>query len=85
MKRDDSFQHADAVETIPGEPLYKWDLNATPPRYVRYGKVRSDLRQERVKMRLRSIAELAFVAPRKPVVKFYARKQGDIFRRTPCF
>jgi hypothetical protein len=42
VKRDDTFKRSDSVETIPGEPLYKRDLNATPPRYVRYGKVRSD-------------------------------------------
>jgi hypothetical protein len=42
VKRDASFKRSDSVETIPGEPLYKRDLNATRLRYVRYGKVRSD-------------------------------------------
>jgi hypothetical protein len=40
VKRDDSFKRSDSVETITGEPLYKRDLNAVPPKYVRYGKVR---------------------------------------------
>ena len=40
VKRDEGFKRVDSVETIPGEQLYRRDLNATPPRYVRYGKVR---------------------------------------------
>ena len=39
VKRDNAFKRADSVEMIPGEPLYKRDVNSTPPRYVRYGKV----------------------------------------------
>ena len=43
VKRDnDTFKRADSIETIPGEPLYKKDLNAPSPRYVRYGRVGSE-------------------------------------------
>ena len=42
VKRDAVFKRADSVETIPGDSLYKRDVNANLPRFVRYGKVRSD-------------------------------------------
>jgi hypothetical protein len=41
VKREGAFKRAGSVEMIPGEPLYKRDLNATSPRYVRYGRVGS--------------------------------------------
>ena len=41
VKRDASFKRASSSETIPGEPLYKKDLNAPSPRFVRYGKVQT--------------------------------------------
>ena len=41
VKRDQVFKRADSVETIPGEPLYKRNVNSTPPRFVRYGKVQA--------------------------------------------
>ena len=39
VKRNQAFKRADSVETIPGEPLYKRDVNSIPPKFVRYGKV----------------------------------------------
>ena len=39
VKRGEAMKRADSVERIPGEPLYKKDLGAPSPRYVRYGKV----------------------------------------------
>jgi hypothetical protein len=41
VKRDQVFKRAGSVEMIPGEPLYKRDENANPPRFVRYGKVQA--------------------------------------------
>ena len=41
VKRDDTFKRSDSVETIPGEPLYKRDVNSNSPRFVRYGKVQA--------------------------------------------
>ena len=42
VKRNASFKRADSVETIPGESLYKKDVGALSPRYVRYGRVGSE-------------------------------------------
>jgi hypothetical protein len=42
VKRGDAFKRVDSVETIPGEALYKRDLNAPSSRFVRYGKVQSN-------------------------------------------
>lgn len=39
VKRDKAFKRAASAEAIPGEALYKKDLGAPSPRYVRYGKV----------------------------------------------
>jgi hypothetical protein len=39
VKRNQAFKRADSVNTIPGEPLYKRDLNSASPRFFRYGKV----------------------------------------------
>jgi hypothetical protein len=39
VKRDNVFKRVSSAETVPGEPLYKKDLNAPSPRFVRYGKV----------------------------------------------
>ena len=39
VKRGEAFKRVDSVETISGEALYKRDLNAPSPRFVRYGKV----------------------------------------------
>jgi hypothetical protein len=39
VKREAAFKRAGSVEMIPGEPLYKKDLNALSPRYIRYGRV----------------------------------------------
>ena len=39
VKRGNIFKRAATAETIPGEPLFKKDLGAPSPRYVRYGKV----------------------------------------------
>jgi len=39
VKRDQAFKRAASVDTIPGEPLYKKDVNSNSPRFVRYGKV----------------------------------------------
>ena len=39
VKRDNAFKRSDSVDTIPGEPLYKRDVNSIPPKFVRYGKV----------------------------------------------
>jgi hypothetical protein len=39
VKREAAFKRAGSGEMIPGEPLYKKDLGAPSPRYVRYGKV----------------------------------------------
>jgi hypothetical protein len=41
VKRENVFKRVSSAETIPGEPLYKKDLNAPSPRFVRYGKVQS--------------------------------------------
>jgi hypothetical protein len=41
VKRGEAFKRVDSVETIPGEVLYKRDLNSTSPRFVRYGKVQA--------------------------------------------
>ena len=43
VKPEDAFKRIDSLEElIPGEPLYKRDLNVASPRYIRYGKMRSD-------------------------------------------
>ena len=42
VRRGEAMKRADSVETIPGEPLFKKDLNSPTPRFVRYGKVQSN-------------------------------------------